>query len=476
MKSLIKELKEKFDDGVDETSVKSNNKELIKEEHNHLKLMMEEKLATEPRLGSSPSSENLFGPIEQLQGEIQDKDKIIEGLTIGLTKLKNQISIAEKEKSDILEGLKKSKWLENKVALVSKKLYEDKIKSIINENADSKLIPVLTDVARRKQGNQQLNWDGWLKIPENGYLFQVNEDIAKKIFENTNALIGKRIVETQVSGGELAKTYALAFSGDGAAAGGDNDHVKTDFNPNDYDLNLGFTVSYWVRPDIVGAVMFAMGWKGHNKNRFTFGINKDRQIYIGVGGNDLKDSWVGMGVDTSLLEYDGSNWILKTDGTWYHFAVKYADRTGTGSGTTRKVYLNGTLIKNSTINWSRTSDEIDEGMYFGGRNAQGSGTTAKYDNGWACAVSQVAIYDTEQSDDWPAAVYNAGRTGTDFTGQSNLVGYWKFNEGSGITVTDHSENGNHGTFAAIGSATNNSSYSTVTALPTWSGEVISDTP
>ena len=55
----------------------------------------------------------------------------------------------------------------------------------------------------------------------------------------------------------------------------------------------------------------------------------------------------------------------------------------------------------------------------------------------------------------------------DLRDQSGLVGYWKFNEGSGITVTDHSENGNHGTFAAIGSATNNSSYTTVTALPTW---------
>ena len=42
MKSLIKELKEKFDDGVDETSVKSNNKELIKEEYNSLLINKEE--------------------------------------------------------------------------------------------------------------------------------------------------------------------------------------------------------------------------------------------------------------------------------------------------------------------------------------------------------------------------------------------------------------------------------------------------
>ena len=101
------------------------------------------------------------------------------------------ISIIENEKSTILEDLKKSRWLESKVALATKKVYEDKVKSVINENVDSKLIHVLTAVARRKQGNQQLNWGDWLKIQENNYLFQINEDIAKKVFEDTNALIDR---------------------------------------------------------------------------------------------------------------------------------------------------------------------------------------------------------------------------------------------------------------------------------------------
>jgi|6_EtaG_2_1085325.scaffolds.fasta_scaffold05105_8 hypothetical protein len=335
-----------------------------------------------------------------------------------------------------------------------------------NLQKDDKLEEIRSIIERREPYRHKLDWATWLSNPLNQLLADLDYDYAVEMFNRDNRMAKGR----EGRGGRpkrLVDNYALAFSGDGAAAGGDNDHVKTDFNPNDYDLNLGFTVSYWVRPDIVGAVMFAMGWKGHNKDRFTFGINKAQQIYIGVGGNTLTDSWTGMGVDTSLLEYDGSHWILKTDGTWYHFVVKYADRSGTGSGTTRKVYLNGTLLKNSTINWSRTGDVIDEGMYFGARDVQGSGTSAKYDNGWACAVSQVAIFDTEQSDDWAAAVYNAGRTGTDFTGQSGLVGYWKFDEGDGTTVTDHSENGNDGTFAAVGSATNNSSYPTVLALPTW---------
>jgi hypothetical protein len=53
-------------------------------------------------------------------------------------------------------------------------------------------------------------------------------------------------------------------------------------------------------------------------------------------------------------------------------------------------------------------------------------------------------------------IYKAGRTGTDFTGQSGLVGYWKFNKGNGTTVTDHSGNGNNGIFATDG-----------TGLPVW---------
>ena len=85
MKSIIKELREKFDEGFKEPLVESYN-----EKYDHSKMVnelveMEEKLATKPQHKSNPSSENLFAPVEQLQGEIRDKDKIIEGLTIGLT-------------------------------------------------------------------------------------------------------------------------------------------------------------------------------------------------------------------------------------------------------------------------------------------------------------------------------------------------------------------------------------------------------
>ena len=96
----------------------------------------------------APKSEKLFVDIKQLQREIQYKDKSIESLKNESVVLKNKISIIEEEKSTILEKLDKSRWLESKVALATKKVYEDKVKSVINENVDSKIIPVLTEVAR----------------------------------------------------------------------------------------------------------------------------------------------------------------------------------------------------------------------------------------------------------------------------------------------------------------------------------------
>ena len=508
MKSIIKELKEKFDGESKEPLVESYNEKYDRSKMVNELANMEENLVAKPQHNLNPSSENLFAPVEQLQseirdkdkiietlknesielknqistveqlknklkelensrwvalstkklyedkiksiidktadneqlqGEIRDKEKIIEGLTIGLVKLKNQISIAEKEKSTILEGLKKSKWLENKVTSVAKKLYEDKLQSIIDKNVDSKIVPILTDVARKKQGNQQLNWGGWLQIPENKYLFQINENIAKKIFEDTNALVVMRMVETQGAGS--TPRGSLTFTGN---TSGDSEYVSTNFNPDDYNLNLGCTISYWVRPDELGTHMFAFGRKYSNNERFTFGINTSNAVYIGLGSNKLTSSWSSMGVDKLEI------------GTWYHFVVTYDERSDVSSGTDRKLYLNGALIKTANINWNNTGGSFtNDGMYFGGRNLRSGSSNPSYNNGWACGLDEVAIFDTVKN---VSTLYNDGIP-SDLSDESGLVGYWKFNEGSGTTVKDYSGNGNHGTFASD-------------ILPTWS----TDTP
>ena len=440
---------------------------------------------------TNPFSEKLFAPVEDLQHEIKDKDKIIANLKEDVAELKNQIYIIEKEKSIISEELRKSKWLENKVTLATKKVYEDKVRSVINENLDSKLINILTTTARRKQGKQRLNWGNWLKIPENGYLFKVNGTIAKKIFEDTNALIP----EKKTRGGgrvttEYANNYSLTFTGDTNVASRRGDLVHTDFHPENPDgsgkplAESGFTISYWVRPDEVGADMFAIGRKGHNNERFTFGISTKNKGYFGVGANQSERTWETMldtaGIDkaTHLVQDSDDSWILVV-GRWYHFTVTYA---GTDAGTNnmlRKIYMNGQQIWGTgvsdptykgNINWSQTGLEMNKGLSFGMRAVRGSGALTSYNNGWACGLDEVAIFKVEKDATWVSNTYNNGNP-TDLQNESGLVGYWRFEEGGGTTVEDLSGNGKHGLLT-------NDSYGDdggadfASGTPTWS----SDTP
>ena len=402
-------------------------------------------------------SQELFAPIEKLEDHIHDRDGIIENLEEEIFELKNQISILEKEKSNILEELKKSGWLENKVTFSSK--YKGNMKTILGEVkvVDTKIISLLTTVGRKKQGNEKLTWKGWLTIPENRYLYEINESIAKDVYNATTEYIRKNWEDRKISRGGGKKeqesvNYSLTFSGNTGDAS--ESYATTDFNPDDYDLNLGCTVSYWVKPDEVGNTMFAFGRRHSNNERFNFGINRARQSYFAIGKNKTTTSWVNMDtpLEESLLEESGAYWNLRTD-MWYHMVLTYDDRTDTSSGADRKIYVNGVLRDTDNINWEDTGGGTG-GMMFGGRNVSDA-----YQNGWACKLDEVSIFNTAKDADWVESVYNGGIK-YNHIGESGLVGYWRFNEGSGTTVTDHSGNGNHGTFGAISGNT--------TAYPTWS--------
>jgi hypothetical protein len=258
-------------------------------------------------------------------------------------------------------------------------------------------------------------------------------------------------------GGYQSQNYALQFTGDTRGDTRRGDLVVTDFNPDTYNLHLGMTISYWVRPDELGGDMFAIGRKAHNNARFTFGISNATKGYFAIGANQLERSWETMldtaGIDKAThLTLDGSDWKL-TIGKWYHFAVTYADRADTSSNALRKIYMNGQQIWGTGVsdpgnpgsfNWNDIGRTMDHNLSFGMRAVRGSGTNTNHNNGWACALDEVAIYDTEKDASWVSGVYN-GRTTYDHTGASNLVGYWKFNEGSGTVAKDSSGNGNNGT-------------------------------
>ena len=358
----------------------------------------------------NPFSEKLFGPIEQLQREIQDKDKIIESLKNESTELTNQVSNVEKEKSTILEELEKSRWLESKVAIATKKVYDNKVKSIINENVDSKIIPVLTAVARRKQGNQQLNWGDWLKISENNYLFQINEDIAKKVFEDTNALIDRINEETRGGGSPTTnKIYGLQFDGD-------DDEVTTNYSGSATPLNK--TYSFWFKSTETARNYAVFGY-GSNKTSFCPNFSNGRVLqWHGAG-------WYTYWDDTSAQD----------DGKWHHWMLYDKVDTITDS----KLYVDGTLIpveRHVTSGGLLThSQPLTIGSY---RN--NSTNTGHHFSG---SITNFAVFSGDKTSN-ASTHYNAG-TPYDATNEDDLQGYWKMNEGSGTTVTDSSGEGNDGT-------------------------------
>jgi hypothetical protein len=340
------------------------------------------------------------------------------------------------------EKLTEQKWNSQLNTLIAQ-IREDSQK-------DDKIEEIRVIIQNREPSLQELDWDIWLSDPLNQRLADLDFGQAMEMFKRDNLMAKRR---RRRGGQSKVGNWALSFTGNGSS--GAEDYVTTDFNPDDYDLNLGCTVSYWVRPDEVGNTMFAFGRKHSGTQRFVFGINRKRQGYFALGQNKLTTAWVNMDtpVEESLLEEDGSYWNLKTDGTWYHFVVTYDDRSDTSSGADRKLYVNGVLRHTNSINWSATGGGTG-GMYFGARNISDS-----YNNGWACGLDEVAIFNTAKDSDWVTSVYNTDMNKLDLSNERGLVGYWKFNEGNGTTVKDHSGNGNHGTFAAISGDT--------TAFPTW---------
>ena len=391
-----------------------------------------------------------FGVTKSTDKKEKDKQKLNEMFVskpVGdIKSFKSQYQDELVEKDRIIENLKKeleSQWLTNQTAFNTKKLYEDKIKKM--DIVDStKLIPTLVEVSKQKQGNVKLDWMSWLEIPESNYLFQINESLAKKIFQENNLLIDRLRYRKGRGGDATAKNYALSFSGD--RSGAEDSHATTTFNPDTYSLWNGFTISFWVRPDEeMNQRAAILGSRASSPvARFHFGLSGtgDNNINVGVGGNDVT------GINNPM-----------EIGKWYNWVISYTGTQFDAGERKLRLWINTDerMSNNNSTSWNNQ----DEGMtmFFGGRNTEGSG----YSSGFACALDEVAIYNKciDSVGTFASEVYNAGTNYNHLTNNhtSNLVGYWKFNEGSGTTITDHSGKGNHGTFGPISGQT--------TAFPTW---------
>jgi len=380
------------------------------------------------------------------------------------------LKLKEEQDQEIFLEQEKRRAEEWKQYSQERLLREQQAEQARQENAD-------TGLGVGHERTWQLSWETFsihpkiinLPMSEKVRLFKIAQQqqvdqlnyYANMFSDNQRTVIGN----SEPSG--LVNNSSLTF------VGGNNTgtYVDTDFNPDTYNLNLGFTVSYWVRPDEVGTNMFAFGRKdtsqGASKNhRFVFGISKPNKIHIGVGGNKMTGTWGGNLIGNpsgltpaelfpDLFTQPATALSELIPGTWIHFAVTYEDRDSAGVKVARKVYLNGELIQEALIDWTNIGGTTG-GMYFGGRNINDA-----YQFGWDCGLDEVAIFDTEKDASWVTSAYNSG-TPTDLQNESGLVGYWRFEEGTGTNVEDLSGNGNDGTLTATNVGL---------GLPTWSTDV-----
>ena len=148
----------------------------------------------------------------------------------------------------------------------------------------------------------------------------------------------------------------------------------------------------------------------------------------------------GYSASSGLLHATGSETLLED--TWYHIA-------GTFHPTEKnKVYINGVLRATSTN--AMAADGLDDttAKIYIGRNSD-----ASYFDGF---IKDVAIWDVTLTVDDLLSIYNDGTPNdltkaasyTDGSGvdrSGDLVGYWRMNEGTGVTLKDSSVSGNNGT-------------------------------
>ena len=197
------------------------------------------------------------------------------------------------------------------------------------DQENKKLEEIKIIVHSREPSLQELDWNNWLlSDPLNQRLAELDLEVAMELFKRDN-LLAKRRKPTRGKKKRAAGNFVLAFGG----AEGSRSYLRTGFNPDDFDLNLGYTVSYWVRPDEVGDLMLAFGRRHNSNQRFAYGINAANAIYAGVGDERVRSNWASMGATTNpqLAGLFNESNELKT-GNFIHFAATYADRANTGEG------------------------------------------------------------------------------------------------------------------------------------------------
>ena len=241
----------------------------------------------------------------------------------------------------------------------------------------------------------------------------------------------------------ISQTPATFSNNYSVALDGTADYVEIgDLSGLESDGDLSF--SLWFRTPVVSG-----GALGGLINVYTSFSGSVGEFYIRLA-NATVSYWI-----------NGEGWY-KTGGvsiaadTWYHAVATYRDIDNaadvTAAKTATRLYINAAEQDAGTGSGSSfpaSGDISGSGL----KTIIGGYHSSSYTlNGF---MDEVSIFNKVLSSEQVSDIYNSG-TPTDLSEMNGLIGYWRFEEGTGSSVADSSSNSNSGTLI------NDSAFSSTT--------------
>jgi len=197
---------------------------------------------------------------------------------------------------------------------------------------------------------------------------------------------------------------------------------------SDYKPTTAITVSSWYKPtdhSTWGKIINVPYRSSHptwSSPWFSYALSSSQ----GTTGKPAFGG--GFDTDSGLAYAEADSSTVLNLNEWYHLV-------GTFDGTNIKLYINGVLDK-TTARTGTISYPEDLNTQIGGRGQYAPG---EYTAGH---IASVAVYSDAKDADFIKAQYDKA-IDADWSSDTNLVGYWKMDNGT--TVNDLSSNSNNGT-------------------------------
>jgi hypothetical protein len=207
-------------------------------------------------------------------------------------------------------------------------------------------------------------------------------------------------------------TLFAQFEGNALQFDGVNNYVGLG-NSSVFNIDSAVTYEVWIKPDT--------GLSGFIFNKWV-NFQEDKQI-----------EYAGDHVYFYLFNVFGGASLVTSSIVPLH---QYTHIAATYNGSTAKLYVNGVLDTFKTV---IAGVNNSSGNLFIGFNPDRFDVVAPFKG----IIDEFRIWNTARSESEIQSTMNQTLNGN----ESGLVGYWKFDEGTGSTTADQTSNGNDGTIS-----------------------------